>query len=172
MKMPILIAEDGENDFLLIQRAFVKAGVDYPLIRTVDGEETIAYLAGEGKYADRTKFPVPWLMLLDLKMPKVSGFEVLEWVRMNELARRLLILVLSSSRQTIDINRAYDLGANSYLVKPIEFNRLQELVGVLCRFWGHMSQKPCLDTEYSSEFMFQPVPEVAPKGRSSGRGSR
>ncbi len=131
----ILLAEDDANDVLLLKRAFERAGITNPLHVTSDGEEALAYLAGRGRFADREQNPVPALLLLDLKMPKLSGFEVLQWVRQHSTLKRLPIVVLSSSFQYTDINRAYDLGANSYLVKPADFNTRIDLVKKLQAYW-------------------------------------
>src|SRR5581483_1794343 len=103
------------------RRAFAKANVPNPLIIVGDGDAAIAYLAGVDGYADRTRFPLPALVLLDLKLPRRSGLEVLEWIRKQPGVRRIPVVVLTSSRQRPDVDCAYDLGANSYLVKPVEF---------------------------------------------------
>ena len=113
-----LLADDDENDTYFIERALKEAQVANPLRRVRDGEEAIAYLKGEGGYGDREKFPLPHLMLLDLKMPRKNGFEVLEWVRGQPGLKRLPVIILTSSKEDSDINHAYDLGANTYLVKP------------------------------------------------------
>src|SRR5271154_5315461 len=120
----LLVAEDDDNDVFFIQRAFKQAEIVNPVHRVRDGEEAIAYLRGEGKYADRAQYPLPGLMLLDLKMPRKNGFEVIAWTRQQPGIRRLPIAVLSSSREEPDINRAYDTGANTYLVKPVNFEDL------------------------------------------------
>src|SRR5690348_7235194 len=117
----ILLAEDDPNDVMLLQRAFQKAGLRDRLKIVRDGEQAIDYLAGRGEYADREQFPQPFMLLLDLKMPGTDGFEVLQWVRAESSLKRLLVVVLTSSNLQADVDRAYDLGANSYLVKPVEF---------------------------------------------------
>jgi CheY-like chemotaxis protein len=132
----ILLVEDDENDILLIQRAFHKADVVNPLVVVRDGEEAIAYLANlDGN-------PVPILILLDLKLPRKNGFEVLEWLRAQPGLKRLPVVVLTSSNQMPDIQRAYDLGANSYLVKPVTFEGLLEMAKVLKFYWLILNQKP------------------------------
>ena len=131
----ILLAEDDDNDVLLMKRAIVRAGITNPLHVTRDGEEALAYLAGRGRFADRTQNPLPALLLLDLKMPKLSGFEVLQWIRSQSNMKRLPVVVLSSSFQDTDINKAYDLGANSYLVKPADFASRIDLVKKLQAYW-------------------------------------
>jgi CheY-like chemotaxis protein len=141
----ILLAEDDPNDVLLIQRAFQRSHVANPLQVVRDGEEALAYLSGQGPFADRERHPLPVLMLMDLKMPRKSGLEVLEWVRQQPGLKRLPITVLTSSNQSPDINRAYELGANSYLVKPAGFDSLLELVKNLDMYWLILNEKPELD---------------------------
>src|SRR5207247_353014 len=120
----ILLVEDDPNDVLLMQRAFRKANLTNPLHVARDGQEAIEYLAHQGNFADVRRYPPPTLMLLDLKMPRKNGFETLEWLRQQPGLKRMVVIVLSSSSELADINRAYDLGANSYLVKPADFQRL------------------------------------------------
>jgi CheY-like chemotaxis protein len=141
----ILLAEDDPNDVLLIQRAFQRNHLANPLQVVRDGEEALAYLSGAGTFADRERHPLPVLMLMDLKMPRKSGLEVLEWVRKQPGLKRLPIVVLTSSNQSPDINRAYELGANSYLVKPAGFDSLLELVKNLDVYWLILNEKPELD---------------------------
>src|ERR1051325_1772689 len=103
----ILVAEDSPEDVFLLQRAFQKAGIDAPLVFVKDGEEAINYLAGTNQFADRTTHPLPGLFLLDLKMPKLNGFDVLEWLQKQSGLRRLLVTVFTSSAAPKDVNRAY-----------------------------------------------------------------
>jgi CheY-like chemotaxis protein len=139
-----LLAEDDDNDVYFFQRALEQAQIVHPLRRVTDGEEAIEYLRGEGKYANRDEFPLPTVLLLDLKMPRRNGFEVIEWVRSQPLLRRLPIVVLSSSRADPDVARAYDLGANTYLVKPVKFDHLVELVRLLDSYWLKLAERPNL----------------------------
>ena len=141
----ILLAEDDPNDVLLVQRAFQRIPVANPLQVVRDGEEALAYLSGQAPYADRERHPLPVLMLMDLKMPRKSGLEVLAWVRQQPGLKRLPIIVLTSSNQSPDINRAYELGANSYLVKPAGFDSLLDLVKNLDMYWLILNEKPELD---------------------------
>jgi len=141
----ILLAEDDPNDVLLIQRAFQRNHVANPVQVVRDGEEALAYLSGQAPFVDRERHPLPVLMLMDLKMPRKSGLEVLEWVRQQPGLKRLPIIVLTSSNQSPDINRAYELGANSYLVKPAGFDSLLELVKNLDMYWLILNEKPELD---------------------------
>ena len=125
---PVLLAEDSENDVLMFRRAARRANFSQPLHVVNNGEQVIAYLKGEGEFQDRAQHPLPGLVLLDLKMPRMNGFEVLQWVRRQSRFAALQVVVLSSSDEIRDINRAYQLGANSFLVKPLSFD---EFVGML-----------------------------------------
>lgn len=139
---PILLVEDDPNDVLLIRRAFTKARLANPVQSVEDGDQAVSYLAGAGPYADRQSYPLPVVVLLDLKLPRRSGLDVLAWLRQQEGLRRLPVVVLTSSRESADVNRAYDLGANSYLVKPVTFDALLELVQTLQLYWLMLNEKP------------------------------
>jgi len=141
-KCPILLAEDEQNDVFLIKRAFQKAQLVNPIRVVSDGQEAIQYLRGDGDYADRERFPLPTLVLLDLKMPRMGGFDVISWVRQQPGLKRLPLVVLTSSRDGPDINRAYELGANTYLVKPVEFDGLVEMMKNLSLYWFIMAERP------------------------------
>jgi len=141
----ILLAEDDPNDVLLIQRAFQRTHLANPVQVVRDGEEALAYLSGQGAFADRELHPLPVLMLMDLKMPRKTGLEVLAWLRQQPGLKRLPVIVLTSSNQSPDINRAYELGANSYLVKPAGFDSLLELVKNLDMYWLILNEKPELN---------------------------
>ncbi len=138
----ILLAEDSEDDVLLIRRAFRHANIVNPLQVVKDGEEAIAYLRGDGQYANRAEYPLPELLLLDLKMPKASGFDVLRWLREQPGLKALRVVVLSSSEQVRDVNMAYRLGANSFLVKPVDFRDLVELTQAIHGYWLWLSKAP------------------------------
>ena len=138
----ILLVEDELDDAQLLIRAFRKAGIGNPVQHVEDGEMAIAYLAGQEPFADRGQSPYPTVILLDLKLPRRSGFEVLEWLRAQPGLRRLPVVVLTSSGQTEDVNRAYDLGANSYLVKPATAAALQEMVKSLNAYWIAINKTP------------------------------
>ena len=138
----ILLAEDDPNDVLLIQRAFQKAGLKQLLKVVRDGGQAIQYLSGGGIYADREKYPMPYLLLLDLKMPGTDGFEVLQWARAEPETKRLLIVVLTSSNLQSDVDKAYDLGANSYLVKPVEFDEMVNLIQRFEAYWTEINRTP------------------------------
>jgi CheY-like chemotaxis protein len=138
----ILLAEDDPNDVLLIQRAFQKAGFKNMLKVVRDGEQAIEYLAGRGAYSNRERFPLPYLLLLDLKMPGTDGFEVLQWLRGEPDLKRLLVVVLTSSNLQADVDRAYELGANSYLVKPVEFDEMVNLIQRFETYWTEINRTP------------------------------
>lgn len=138
----ILIVEDNATDVMLIRRALAKSNIANPVHVVGDGDRAVEYLSGHEDYGDRAQFPLPALVLLDLKLPRRSGLEVLEWVRRQDGLRRLPVVMLTSSRQSHDVNRAYDLGANSYLVKPVEFAELQEMLGTINSYWIDWNEKP------------------------------
>lgn len=141
----ILLAEDDQNDVMLIKRAFSKSHVINPIACVENGEEAVAYLSGRGQYADRERHPLPFMMLLDLKLPRLSGHEVLKWLRAQPGLKRLPVVVLTSSREPSDINRAYEVGANSYLVKPVVFEEFSTLLKQLQVYWLMLSEHPALN---------------------------
>ena len=140
-KQTILLVDDSENDLALMRIAFKKAGFNSPLKEVHNGEEAIAYLKGDSPYSDRDKFPLLAVMLLDLNMPMKNGFDVLTWVRSQPALKRLSIIVLSASMRIEDVERAYDLGANSFLVKPTDLNELVNMLRVL-RDWLQINHFP------------------------------
>jgi CheY-like chemotaxis protein len=135
----LLIVDDSDADGLMMRIVFERAGLVLPLRFAPNGLEAIAYLRGDGDYADRTRFPLPTVMLLDLNMPRKNGFEVLEWLRQQPSLKRLCVYVLSSSARTEDIARSYDLGANGYLVKPSTLDALTNLAQTLVA-WIRINQ--------------------------------
>ena len=137
----ILLADDSEDDLSFMRHACQAAHFKASLQTVNDGEEAIAYLKGEGIYADRTKFPLPAVLLLDLNMPKLNGFEVLAWVRAQPVLKRLSIIVLTSSSRREDVERAFDVGASSYLVKPVAMAALIAMVCCL-REWLEYNHFP------------------------------
>src|SRR6266581_4702660 len=142
MSTRVLIAEDDPSDVFLLKRAFSLAQVPATLHFVRDGQEAIDYLEGDAAYKDRAVYPLPDLMLLDLKMPKLNGFDVLSWLKRQPGLKRLLVTVLTSSDQPQDINRAYDLGANSYLLKPHSSQELSDLVKRVQKYWLEVNQVP------------------------------
>ena len=140
--MSILLIEDNYNDVLLIERAFRKANIQQSMVQVSDGDEAVNYLSQQGKYADIKTYPIPQLILLDLKLPRRSGLEVLAWIRQQPILKRLLVVVLTSSAENSDLNRAYDLGINSYLVKPVKFQDFVKLIELVDSYWLGLNQPP------------------------------
>ncbi len=138
----VLHVEDDPNDVLLVRRAFQKADVAAPLKSVADGLEAEDYLAGRGAYSDRAKHPLPSLILLDIKLPKKSGLEVLEWLRGQPDLRWIPVIMLTSSQNSGDVRRAYELGANAYLVKPTEISNLIGMIRALAAFWMTYNTEP------------------------------
>lgn len=141
----LLLVEDDPYDAQLIVRAIKKARILNPVQTVGNGEEAIAYLKGESPYADRENYPLPALVLLDLKMPRMDGFEVLGWLRSHPKLKRLPVVVLTSSSETTDVDRAYDLGANSYLVKPVDSDALVDMLKKVELYWLLTNQCPTLN---------------------------
>lgn len=131
----ILYAEDNPDDVLLIQRALRKLAPSTTISSVEDGVLAIEYLKGEGDFADRARFPMPTLALLDIKMPRYSGLEVLEWIRGQANLTGLPVIIFTSSRNLVDVRRAYELGVNAYLVKAVDYTDLQETLKSLVSFW-------------------------------------
>lgn len=127
----ILLVEDNEDDALLVQRQLQKAGLDFELRTVYDGSEAIRYLAGEGKYSDRENFPMPSLVLLDLNLPVVSGFEVLAWIKEQPTLQSLPVIVLTATEDEVVIQKALALGANYYIPKPPSAETLKVIVDEL-----------------------------------------
>lgn len=138
----ILVVEDNADDAALLRRAFIKARVMNPLHVARSGEEALAYLSGSGQYANRNEFPLPSLVLLDLNMPGMDGFGVLRWIRQDPVLKGLRVVVLSASDSMRDVNQAYQLGANSFLIKPADFERFVEISQALNGFWVWMDKAP------------------------------
>lgn len=138
----ILLVEDNPKDVFLIQRAFRKAEIVTPLKVVSDGDAAVQYLAGETPYCDRATYPLPVLVLLDLKLPRRSGAEVLAWIRQEPNLQRLPVVALTSSREYSDVNRIYDLGANAYIVKPPDFDQLVRILKTLNLHWITYNEKP------------------------------
>lgn len=131
----VLHIDDDPNDTTLLQAATRKAGLNLVLKNVEDFEQAIEYLGGKGQYGDRSAHPLPRLIVLDLKMPRATGFEVLRWIRGNASLSNIPVIVLSGSELQEDVRRAYMGGANSYLVKPLGFDALVELVRNIYTVW-------------------------------------
>lgn len=139
---PLLIVEDNSDDLFAVQRALKKARIENPVHVVSDGQAAIDYLAGNGQYADRVAHPLPVLMLVDIKLPRVDGFEVLAWVRAQPQLSDLVVVMLTSSDEDRDHRRAYALGARSYLVKPPTADALLQLAASLASLWGRSPDQP------------------------------
>jgi CheY-like chemotaxis protein len=136
-----LLVEDNHHDEWLFRRAMDHAGRTIRLSSARDGDEAIAYLRGVGVYGNRSAHPLPWLVLLDLKLPRRSGFEVLHWMRESGGDLRTIpVVMMSASSMVRDIRQAYELGANAYVVKPDTFNELKSCVAQLFGFWCDHNQ--------------------------------
>jgi CheY-like chemotaxis protein len=131
----ILYVEDDENDVLVLRHVFQKAGLAGQLQVVRDGQMAIDYLSGAGAYADREKYPLPYLVLLDLGLPERGGLEVLQWIRQHPSLKKLVVLVLTSSPFAEDVDRACELGANSYLTKPSGLPKNLEMAQLLKSWW-------------------------------------
>jgi CheY-like chemotaxis protein len=141
----ILLVEDERNDVFLLQYAFETAGIRNPLQVVEDGQQAIEYLGGTGKYANRAQYPMPCLVLLDLKLPMKSGHDVLRWIQRQPALQMLVVIVLSSSRNRNDVNEAYQLGARSYLVKPLTMVARLELARTIRHYWLQVNVLPKIE---------------------------
>ena len=137
----ILVVDDSEADVSILNRAIMKAGIDSRVLSLRDGQEAVDYLSDESSFNERTH-PMPELMLLDLKMPKMDGFDVLLWLQKHPRLKRLPVMVLSSSQQEIDVDRAYDLGANCYVLKPSSLAGYADIAEGLREFWMDLNRCP------------------------------
>lgn len=138
----ILHVEDDDAHAELVRRELGKAAPRSPVRRLIDGAEAIAYLSGEGAYADRAANPLPALVLLDLRLPKVDGLEVLRFIKEREALRAIPVVMLSSSESDRDLRRAYGAHVNSYVVKPLDHLRFRELLSELARYWMELNANP------------------------------
>ncbi len=138
----ILLVEDNPDDEALTLRAFKKSNLKNDVVIARDGSEALDYLFGTGMYAGRDISERPQLILLDLKLPRVDGLEVLERIRANEPTRLLPVVVLTSSKEQEDLVRSYSLGANSYIRKPVDFNQFVQSVQQLGLYWLVLNEQP------------------------------
>jgi len=139
-----LLVEDDRNDAFIIEQEFKRSGQGVRVVIVHDGIEARRYLEGDGQYSDREKFPLPDVILLDLKMPRFSGFDFLEWLRYKGGANISWtpVVVISSSNLQKDVDRAYALGVNSYLVKPVEWKQFRERIKALGAYWSEHVETP------------------------------
>jgi CheY-like chemotaxis protein len=131
----ILLIEDDPEDVILIKLAFECLKVPNPIVSVRDGLEALEYLDGQGAYTDRVKFPFPRLILLDLRMPRMNGFEFLQWLRIRPLFRSLPVIVITGSVFSHDVTRAYRAGANSFLIKPVDSGQFTAELKQTLSFW-------------------------------------
>jgi CheY-like chemotaxis protein len=138
----VLYVDDDDNDVVLMRHAWTKVGVVNPLQVATDGDVALRYLSGVGSYANRVAHPMPCLTLIDVKLPKVSGFDLLKWIRAEPAIHTLPVVVLSSSTRAVDVHTAHALRANAYLAKPPTFAAWGELVASVKQFWLTLAQPP------------------------------
>jgi DNA-binding response OmpR family regulator len=136
----ILLVEDNPNDEELAMLAFKKANLDKNVVIVRDGAEALDYIFCRGKYKENDCYPTPKIVLLDLKLPKIHGIEVLRQIKSHPVNMMIPVVILSSSNQESDIIECYELGANSYIVKPLDFDEFTEIVGQLGKYWLSLNQ--------------------------------
>ena len=144
MNTPILLVEDSEDNIFLVRLAMRKAGVTAPLEVVTSGEEAIAYLGGTNGFSNWQQFPLPAIVLLDLKMPGMDGFGVLKWIRQQPGLKALRVAMLTSSDMPSEIKMAHDLGANVFLTKPVDLDRLVDIMKTLSEHWLKQAQTPAV----------------------------
>ena len=132
----ILIAEDDENDVHLLQMAIRRAGVRNPLQFVHDGQEAIDYLCATGRFSDRSAYPFPGIIITDIKMPRKTGHEVLEWLSRHPECAIIPSIVLSASAEPEDVTKAYQLGVSTYFRKPSKIDDLTEIMKTIGHYWG------------------------------------
>ena len=160
MPKAILLVEDSRDDAFFMTRAFKNIGMLAPLLHVEDGTIALEYLSGRGPYANRAQFPMPALVLLDIKMPFLSGFEVLRWIREQSTFPTVPVVMFTSSNQECDVEKAYSLGANAYLMKPNHGGDYSDLASLIKRFWLEANLPPKPQPESS------PTPAMLPPSRA------
>jgi len=140
----VLLVDDSRDDAFFVRKALEKAGMGTSCQVVEDGEEAIRYLRGEGVYADRQAYPFPTVILSDLKMPRMSGFELLRWVREHPECSVIPTILFSSSTVASDVKEAYLLGANAYMVKPASPEEFEDLMRITCQYWKRCERPPAL----------------------------
>jgi len=141
-QIEILLVEDNMDDAEMTIHALRKNNLANKLIHMKDGEEALDFLFGTGNFIGRDVNLKPSLILLDLKMPKIDGLEVLERVKSNEATKKIPVVILTSSKEDPDVSKCYELGANSYIVKPVEFESFMKAVSELGMYWMILNQPP------------------------------
>ena len=137
----ILLIEDDTNDVLFMKTAFEAAAVTNPVQQVSDGKQAFAYLSGAGRYANRRRYPLPYLVLVDLKLPQVMGLQLVKWIRQRSEFASTIVLVLTASTNPSDIDQAYLAGANGFLIKPSSFEKLKAMAQAIKDFWLLQNQQ-------------------------------
>jgi len=156
----ILLVDNDQDMAHFTMLALQRVGVISPVQVATNAEEAIGYLNGEGVYRDRENYPMPVLMLLDPKLPNLSGFEFLSWVRQQPELKRLPVIILTQPGPVIEVNRAYELGCNSYLTKPTSFNTLLVMMQSLVQYWLSLNTAPELCAAFNSPPLLRQQQEV------------
>jgi DNA-binding response OmpR family regulator len=138
----ILHVEDNEDDQFFLKRAFAAAEIQNALHSVADGQLAIDYLSGQGQFGNREQYPMPCLVILDLKLPKVHGMDVLKWIRAHQELKSIIVIILSSSPLRNDVDVAYDIGVNSFVVKPLTGERMINLARLIKEYWLEVNEFP------------------------------
>ena len=138
----ILLADNNEEDVARLKRAFLRIGVNAPVHACTDGQDVLNYLQGAGRYADRSKFPFPRVLITEINLPSRTGFDILTWLQEHPQCNVIPTIVLTTSADRPDVTRAYQLGANCYLKKPGDIEQLSNLVQLAGKFWSHALLPP------------------------------
>jgi len=144
-RLKLLVAEDSEFDLFLFKRALQRAGIACDAYFVSDGQEAMDYFRGLDQFADRQIYPLPDVLLLDINMPRLSGFDVLKWLKAQPSLSSTPVIIFSSSQDNRDVSRAYSLGANSYMSKVTEPQRLAEMVETFEHYWLEFNLLPYLE---------------------------
>ncbi len=163
----ILLVEDSEDDITIIQRAFNQGAIANPLAVVLDGEEAVAYLNGDGKYKNRDSYPLPVLVLLDLRLPRMDGFQVLRWIRKQPRFATVPVVVITASSAVKDISLAYQCGANSFMVKPSDFQDVVRMSKTLATYW--LAEETAPDTAWRPSITRQNQPGASVSNPTSKR---
>ena len=141
---PILHVEDNEDDQFFLKRAFAAAGIENSIHFVDDGQKAIDYLSSQGPYADRLAYAVPCLVILDLKLPKMHGLDVLRWIRAHKEFKSIVVVILSSSPLRNDVDTAYNIGVNSFLVKPLTADQMTQIAQLIKHYWLEKNEFPSI----------------------------